>query len=160
MVVVYARPPPYRQVKKPLTDPEPCDSETYEQQPIILIHPWVLGTPEYHKTFLEPFKALGPLFDGTRVAQSQTEFAHAADAFFSAPGPSRHSGKGIQLNTFDFEHAAAVWADWVRFSSDPKFSATSVMFEDHHLARLGEKVGGDNAWRKRDKHMYMLLDVM
>lgn len=122
--------------------------------------PWIQGTSEYHKKMLEPFVALGPLFDATFVAQSQTEFAHAADAFFSAPGPSRHSGRGIQLNTFNFDCASALWSDWVLFSADPKFSATAVMFEDHHFANLGNKVGGENAWRKRDKHMYMLLDAV
>lgn len=122
--------------------------------------PWIQGTPEYHQKILDPFLALGPLFNGTFVAQSQTEFAHAADAFFSAPGPTRHSGRGIQLNAFDFDHASAIWSEWVQFSSDPKFSATAVMFEDHHFANLESRVGGENAWRKRDKHMYMLLDAV
>lgn len=66
----------------------------------------------------------------------------------------------MQLNTFDFDYASALWSDWVQFSSDPKFSATAVMFEDHHFASLGERVGGENAWRKRDKHMYMLFDAV
>lgn len=125
-----------------------------------MIMPWIQGTPDYHKKILSPLTSLGPLFDSTFVAQSQVELSHGADLFFDAPGPTRHSGRGIQLNTFDFEYAASLWASWMQFSADPKWSASAVMFEDHHFASFGNKVGGENAWRKRDKHMYMLLDAV
>lgn len=134
--------------------------EAHTLQPAIMIMPWIQGTAEYHKRILEPFTSLGPLFDGTYVAQTQVELSHGADSFFGTPGPTRHSGRNVQLNSFDFEYAASLWSDWVQFSSDPKWSAVSVMLEDHHYASLGNKVGGDNAWRKRDKHMYMVLDAV
>ncbi|CAN8099916.1 unnamed protein product [Discula destructiva] len=141
IVVTYTRPPPNR-------------------EPAIVIMPWVQGTAEYHAKIMEPFTSLGPLFDATFVARTQVELSHGADSFFAAPGPSRHSGRSIQLNSFDFDYAETCWSEWLEFSSDPKWSATAVMFEDHHYTRLGNKVGGDNAWRKRDNHMYMIFDAV
>lgn len=125
-----------------------------------MVMPWVLGTPEYHAKILEPFTSLGPIFNKTWVAASQTEFAHSADDLFSIPGPTRRPGKGIQLQTLDFNWTAQLWADWVSFSADPRFTAASVFLETHHYARLGEKVGGDNAWRNREKHMYVRFNAM
>lgn len=125
-----------------------------------MILPWIQGTAEYHKKILEPFTSLGPLFDATFVSQNQVELSHGADMFFDAPGPTRHSTRCVQLNSFDFEAAATLWSEWLQFSSKPKWAAASVMFEDHHTVNLGKKVGGDNAWRKRDKHMYLLLDAV
>ncbi|PSR84416.1 hypothetical protein BD289DRAFT_500023 [Coniella lustricola] len=128
-------------------------------KPAIMIMPWVTGTPSYHATVLEPFTALGPAFNNTWVAATHSEFAHSADELFSIPGPTRRPGKGLQLRSLDFAWAAALWRDWLSFSADPRFAAAAVLIETHHYARLGDKVGGDNAWRNRNKHMYVRINA-
>ncbi|KAL0066808.1 hypothetical protein AAF712_006209 [Marasmius tenuissimus] len=124
--------------------------------PGILIVPYIENDKVSPDTVLSPFRELAkPIFEGLGTVDNFTAVSHAVDQSLAGLPPRLHLAGALITDLWD-DVVSNVFGEWVKFTDQEEFKATTVMWELAHRDKITDIKAEDMAFPERSPHYYVV----
>ncbi|KAL0567059.1 hypothetical protein V5O48_014932 [Marasmius crinis-equi] len=124
--------------------------------PGVLILPYIENNQTPPDSVLSPFRDAQPIFEGLGTVDGFTAVSHAADEALAGAPPRLHIDGALFSDAWD-DTITSVFVEWMQFTEQPEFKASTCMWELGHRDKIAEKKTGDTAFPARSPHYYLVV---